>query len=287
VDLSLTFREPFDAAALRDYFSARAVPGIEHVDGERYVRSLSLPGGPGVVSLRLASAAPLRGTLALADAADRPAAIALLRAMLDLDADPATVTAALGDDPLLGGAVAASPGRRVPGAADATELAVRAVLGQQISLAGAANAAGKLVRAFGQRLAPALAQPALGVTHVFPTAAALARADPQRLPMPRSRGRTLVDLTAALAAGDLPLRRGGDAGAARPALLSLKGIGPWTADYVVMRVLGDHDVFLPGDLGVRRALQRAGRAADPRAAAQLAQGWAPYRSYALQYLWTI
>jgi AraC family transcriptional regulator of adaptative response / DNA-3-methyladenine glycosylase II len=285
MDLSLSYREPFGAPALRDWLAARAVPGIEHVDGERYVRSLSLPGGPGVVDLRLNAGAPLRGTLALTDPADEPAATTLLRALLDLDADPAAVTAALGRDPLLGGLVRAHPGRRVPGAAGAVELAVRAVLGQQISLAGAATAAGKLVRAYGELLPGGLATGE--VTHLFPDAAAFAALDPETLAMPRARGRTLVGLGAAIASGDLVLRRGGDSAAAREALLALPGIGPWTADYVVMRVLGDHDVFLPTDLGVRRALERAGLPADPRSAAELAARWAPYRSYALQYLWTL
>jgi AraC family transcriptional regulator of adaptative response / DNA-3-methyladenine glycosylase II len=159
------------------------------------------------------------------------------------------------------------------------------VLGQQISLAGAATAAGKLVRAYGELLPGGLATGE--VTHLFPDAAAFAALDPETLAMPRARGRTLVGLGAAIASGDLVLRRGGDSAAAREALLALPGIGPWTADYVVMRVLGDHDVFLPTDLGVRRALERAGLPADPRSAAELAARWAPYRSYALQYLWTL
>jgi AraC family transcriptional regulator of adaptative response / DNA-3-methyladenine glycosylase II len=285
MEVTLTLREPFDAPALLDYFTRRAVPGIEHVDGARYVRSLSLPGGPGVVELCLGSRAPLRATLTLAEPADEAAAVALLRGLLDLDADPSSVSAALGGDPLLGPAVAADPGRRVPGAAGATEMAVRAVLGQQISLAGAANAAGKLVAAHGAVLPAAMRCD--GVTHLFPTAAALAALDPQTLPMPRARGRSLVGLAAALAGGQLPLQRGADPSAARAALLGLRGIGPWTADYVVMRVVGDHDVFLAGDLGVRRALERAGEPADPRSAARMAERWSPYRSYAMQYVWTL
>jgi AraC family transcriptional regulator, regulatory protein of adaptative response / DNA-3-methyladenine glycosylase II len=285
MDLSLAYDEPVDAPALLDHFARRAVPGIERIDGTRYTRSLSLPGGPAVVEMRLDGSCPVHVTLTLGDPADEGAAIARLRALLDLDADPAAVTAALGEDPLLGGLVRAHPGRRVPGAAGAAELAVRAVLGQQISLAGAATAAGRLVSAHGEPLPPGLAGG--GVTHLFPTAVALAALDPSQLAMPRTRGRSLVGLSAAFAAGDLVLERGGDPEAARAGLLPLAGIGPWTADYVVMRVLGDHDVFLPTDLGVRRALERAGVSADPRSAADLAARWAPYRSYALQYLWTL
>jgi AraC family transcriptional regulator of adaptative response / DNA-3-methyladenine glycosylase II len=282
----LRFRAPLNGAALLHQFAARAVPGIELIQAGTYVRSLSLPHGPAVVAVELleTGAGKLHAQLTLADAADEPAALMLCRALLDLDADPAAVAAVLGEDALLGAAVHANPGRRVPGAADATELAVRAVLGQQISLAAAATAAGRLVARCGEPLGE-LARGA--VTHRFPSARALAALDPETLPMPRTRGRSLVGLAAAFAGDELRLERGGDPTPARAALLALPGIGPWTADYVVMRVLGDHDVFLPSDLGVRRALERAGLDADPRSAAALAQRWRPFRSYALQHLWEL
>ncbi len=288
VALQLPFTAPLDGAALLDHFANRAVPGIERIDGNgTYVRSLALPHGPAVVTLRLGQVRggpPLTGSLTLADARDRAPAETLCRALLDLDHDPEPVRAQLGADALLGPAVAASPGRRVPGAAEATELCVRTVLGQQISLAGAATAAGRLVARLGLQLGP-LADG--DVTHRFPTAASLAAADPETLAMPRARARSLVGLAAALADGELVLRRGDEPGQARDRMLALPGIGPWSADYIVMRVLGDHDVFLAGDLGVRRALERAGLAADPRSAAALAERWRPVRSYAMQYLWTI
>jgi AraC family transcriptional regulator of adaptative response / DNA-3-methyladenine glycosylase II len=236
------------------------------------------------VRLRLLSASSdVRAELTLADPRDRDAALARCRALLDLDADPRAVAAALSGDRVLGRAVRGAPGRRVPGAVDAAELAVRAVLGQQISLAGAATAAGRLVVAHGEPLPT----PVGAVTHLFPSAAALAAADPASLRMPRSRARSLVSLSAALAAGDVDLRPGADRARARTELLALPGIGPWTADYVVMRALGDHDVFLNTDLGVRRSLQRAGLPGDPAAAAALAERWRPYRSYAMQYLWAL
>jgi AraC family transcriptional regulator of adaptative response / DNA-3-methyladenine glycosylase II len=287
IALLLPYTPPLDGAALLDHFARRAVPGIERIDDGTYTRSLALPHGPAVVALKLGEldgGPPLHGELALSDERDRPAADALCRALLDLDHHPGPVQAKLGGDPLLGPAVAASPGRRVPGAADATELCVRTVLGQQISLAGAATAAGRLVARFGADLG-GLADG--DVTHLFPTAASLAAADPETLAMPRVRARSLVGLTAALAHGELALARGEDPVAARERLLALPGIGPWSADYIVMRVLGDHDVFLAGDLGVRRALERAGLAGDPRSAADLAERWRPVRSYAMQYLWTI
>jgi AraC family transcriptional regulator, regulatory protein of adaptative response / DNA-3-methyladenine glycosylase II len=288
IDIQLPYTPPLDGAALIDYFARRAVPGIEEVaDDGTYTRSLALPRGAALVTLHLGDVAggpPLSGTLTLADPRDRATAETVLRELLDLDHDPAPIQQRLSTDPLLGAAVTATPGRRVPGAVDATELCVRTVLGQQISLAGAATAAGRLVSRFGAELGP-LADGT--VTSVFPTAAALAAADPETLAMPRARARSLVGLAAALAGGGLTLRRGGDPDAVRGQLLALAGIGPWSADYIIMRVLGDHDVFLASDLGVRRALERAGVAADPRAAAALAERWRPLRSYALQYLWTL
>ncbi len=285
VRLQLPYTPPLDGAALLDHFADRAVPGIERIAQGTYTRSLALPHGPAVVTLQLAHHGPmLGGELTLSDPRDQRTAEAVCRALLDLDNDPAPVRATLGGDPLLGPTVAAAPGRRVPGAADATELSVRTVLGQQISLAGAAAAAGKLVARFGAELGP-LADG--DVTHVFPTAASLANADPETLAMPRARARSLVGLAAALDDGHLVLRRGDQPVPARDRLLELPGIGPWSADYIIMRVLGDHDVFLPGDLGVRRALERSGMPGDPRSAAALAERWRPLRSYAMQYLWTI
>ncbi len=281
-ELALDYTPPLDVAALLDHFARRAVPGIEEVSEDGYARSLRLLGGPGHVSLRFAGPAdPVRAAFTVADPDDLDAAVAVTRALLDLDADPRAVTAALRDDPLLGSIVARSPGRRVPGTADATELVVRAILGQQISLAGAAHAAGRLVQAHGEPLP----DPPGTVTHLFPSAAALAHADPEQLRMPQARARSLRAVTAALAAGDLVLARGGDRETARAQLLALPGVGPWTADYVLMRVLGDHDVFLATDLGVRRALERARLPGDPESAATRARRWSPYRSYAMQYLW--
>jgi AraC family transcriptional regulator of adaptative response / DNA-3-methyladenine glycosylase II len=193
------------------------------------------------------------------------------------------VTEILGADRLLGALVRAEPGRRVAGHVDGHELAARAVLGQQVSLAAAATHAARLVRAHGEPLA----QPLGGVTHLFPSAAALAALDPGSMAMPRSRGRALIELSRALAAGDLIL----DSGAQRPeavaGLLALPGVGPWTASYVAMRALRDPDAFMPSDLGVRHALERLGQPGDPAAATRLAERWRPYRAYALQYLWAL
>jgi AraC family transcriptional regulator of adaptative response / DNA-3-methyladenine glycosylase II len=160
---------------------------------------------------------------------------------------------------------------------------VRAVLGQQVSLAGAATLAKRLVSDYGDPLE----RPVGGVTHVFPCAEALAEADPDRLAMPNARRRALLGLAAALAQGGLTLDAGADRDEARGRLLALPGIGPWTADYVAMRALRDPDAFLPGDLGVRHALEQLGQDGRPAAAERLAERWRPYRAYAVQHLWAL
>jgi AraC family transcriptional regulator, regulatory protein of adaptative response / DNA-3-methyladenine glycosylase II len=276
----LSYRAPCDVGGLLAFLAARAIPGIEAVCNGAYHRSLRLPNGGGVVGLA-AGEAHVAATLWLEDPRDLDAAQSHCRRLLDLDADPQPILATLAGDPVIGSLVRAAPGRRVPGHVDEVELAVRAVLGQQVSVAGAATLAGRLVADYGEPLA----SPHAGVTHLFPSAARLAGADPHQLPVPRSRGRALVALAAALAGGQLSLN--GDMGPAevRAQLLALPGIGPWTAGYIAMRVLGDRDVFLSTDLGVRRALRALGCDQSPAGAEALAERWRPYRAYAMLHLW--
>jgi AraC family transcriptional regulator, regulatory protein of adaptative response / DNA-3-methyladenine glycosylase II len=280
VDVRLPFRPPLQAQALLDWLAARAVPGVEEVDGSVYRRSLRLVHGAGVVEVGFEDEA-VRCRLWLDDARDTDMAAACVRRLLGLDADPAAVGAVLGRDPLLGPLVASAPGLRVPGAVDGAELAVRAVLGQQVSVAAARTAAGRLAAAYGEPVAGAQG----GVVRLFPSAATLAGLDSASLPMPRARAVALVGLCRAWAAGELQLEPGADRDEARRGLLALPGIGPWTAGYVAMRALGDPDVFLVEDLGVRHGLASLGGPTDQRAARQLAEAWAPWRSYASQYLW--
>ena len=217
----------------------------------------------------------------LEDLRDLGTAVQRSRALLDLDSDPLAVQAHLSDDPLLAALLAASPGRRVPGHVDGDELAVRAVLGQQVSLSAAATLARRLVVAYGEPLV----RPRGTVTHLFPSADALAGADPETLPMPAARKRALLGLAGALAAGELELHPGADRLQARRRLQELPGIGPWTAEYVAMRALRDPDAYLATDLGVRHALVALGRAGDPRSALAVAEPWRPYRAYAMLHLW--
>jgi AraC family transcriptional regulator, regulatory protein of adaptative response / DNA-3-methyladenine glycosylase II len=273
IELRLPHRAPFAAAELLAFLGARAVPGVEEVRDGAYRRTLGLDHGQAVAELRPADG-HVACVLRLADVRDLSSAVQRCRRLLDLDADPVAADAHLAADPLLRPLVESVPGRRLPGAVDGPEIAVRAVLGQQVSVPGARTLAGRLVRAHGEPLA--LPDPAL--THVFPTADALAAADPASLPMPASRARALTTMAAALAAGDVVLDPGADRDEAERSLLALPGIGPWTASYVRMRALGDPDAFLPGDLGVRHALAALG-ADDARA-----ERWRPWRAYAVQHL---
>jgi AraC family transcriptional regulator, regulatory protein of adaptative response / DNA-3-methyladenine glycosylase II len=281
LSLRLATRSPFDASALLGFLGARAVTGIESAGPDGYRRSLALPHGAAIVELRPA-AEFVRCELQLDDLRDLAAAVERCRRMLDLDCDPISIGDALAADPVLAPLVAARPGIRVPGQADGFEAAVRAILGQQISVAGARTLAGRLVERFGARLS----HPHVCVTHLFPTADQLAGADAASFGVPLPRGRAIVGLAAAVQDGRVRLDRSADRTEVRASLLALPGIGPWTADYVAMRALGDPDVFLAGDLGVRRAMAALGLPEEPKAALARAQRWRPWRSYAQLHLWS-
>jgi AraC family transcriptional regulator of adaptative response / DNA-3-methyladenine glycosylase II len=182
---------------------------------------------------------------------------------------------------VIGELVRARPGMRVPGGVDGFELGVRAIVGQQVSVAAARTVLGRVVARFGEPLA----EPSGAITHRFPSARSLAELDPVDLPFPRSRGRALRELARLVAVDGVRFDAGADAAAALAALLDVPGVGPWTASYVAMRALGDPDAFLPADVGVRDALRRLGR--DPAEATELAEAWRPWRSYAVMHLWAL
>ena len=294
VELRLAVRRPFAADELLAFLAVRAVPGLEASGPGWYERSLRLPHGQGTARLSVAPTERANDTgfvtctLRLCDLRDVAAAVERCRRMLDADCDPVAVDDELGADTRLAPLVTARPGLRVPGHVDGHEIAVRAVLGQQISVARARALAGILVERHGEQL-PASATDVTrdepdAVTHLFPSAEMLAEVDPKDIPMPRARGRALNALCAALASGDIPLDRSADRSDVRAALLVLPGIGPWTADYIAMRALGDPDVFLPTDVGVRNAMKLFGE--DPKRAEELSRAWRPWRSYAQMHLWS-
>jgi AraC family transcriptional regulator of adaptative response / DNA-3-methyladenine glycosylase II len=273
---------PFDGDGLMAFLSARVVPGVEEVIPGGYRRSLALPHGPGVVDL-VPGADHVEATFVLADAGDLEPAAEGCRRLLDLDRDPAPIAAHLGAEPVIGHLATAAPGRRVPGHPDGCELAVRAVLGQQVSVTAGTKLVARIVAELGTPLPHAVG----AVTHLFPSAAAIAQLDPEALPMPRSRGRTLVGIAAELAAGRLVLDDKVDRPQTVAALLALPGIGPWTAGYIAMRALRDADAFTPGDAGVRHGLTRLGCDPSPREAERVSAPWRPYRAYAIQHLWAL
>jgi AraC family transcriptional regulator of adaptative response / DNA-3-methyladenine glycosylase II len=278
--LRLAARAPFAADEVLLFLGAHATPGLEEWDGTTFSRVLDLPHGPAVVRLSASpdGAAAVTARLRLTELRDLGVAVSRCRRLLDLDADPAAVDAVLGADPALAPLVAGAPGRRVPAAADADELAVRAVLGQQVSIAGARTLTGRLVTAAGRPLA----EPVGTLTHAFPRAEALAEADLSAIGLTGARRRTVHTLAAALADGTVALNPGADRDEARRQLLALPGIGPWTAALVGLRGLADPDVWLPGDLALRRSLAVLG-SSD----AEAADRWRPWRSYAVMHLWAL
>ncbi len=265
-----------DLAWSLGFLAGHAVPGIESWDGRTYRRALTVDGNPVPVALTV-----VEGALELVGPA---AAVPTVRALLGLDDDSGAAEAALCSDPLLGPLVERRPGLRVPGSPDHLETLVRTVVGQQVSLAAAATVTGRIVHAHGEPLsctgsgADPGADPG-GPTHAFPTAQVLAAVDPQTLPMPRSRGRTVVAVATAFAA---------DPGLVHDpiALLALPGIGPWTVDYLRLRITRDPDVLLASDLAVRRQVARLGGTdLTARQVADLAVTWAPHRTTAMLQLW--
>ena len=250
--VSLDFRPPFDARLLLAFLRPRALPGVEEVDGCTYRRPRE------GVEVRVEGHAVTleRGAAGVVERA---------RSLFDLDADPDRIGPALRGDPLLAGLVARSPGVRVPGAFDGFEVAVRAVLSQQVSVPGATTLAGRLIGAFGG----------------FPSAAELADGDLSSVGLTRARASALRGLARAVADGAVRLVPGADAAA----LLELPGVGPWTVGYIAMRALRDPDAIPLSDLGLRRALERLGEDGRPAAVAARAERWRPYRAYAAMHLW--
>jgi AraC family transcriptional regulator of adaptative response / DNA-3-methyladenine glycosylase II len=274
LSLRLPFRAPLCPDNLFGHLAATAVPGVEEWRDGAYRRTLRLPHGHAVVALR-----PLPDhigcQLTLTDLRDLAMAISRCRRLLDLDADPVAVDDLLAADPVLAPLVVKAPGRRVPRTVDGEELAIRAVLGQQVSTAAARTHAARLVTAHGEPIE----DPGGGLTHLFPDPEALADLDPESLAMPRSRRRTLLGLIGAF--GDLDLGAGSDWNRARATLDALPGFGPWTVETIAMRALGDPDAFLPTDLGVKVAAKALGLTSLVGHSA----AWRPWRAYAVQHLW--
>lgn len=279
--LLLAYRPPYDWAAMLGFLAARAIVGMETVVDGVYSRSIGLRGVHGWFSIQPTGVDALELTLNFPDPAAVPEIVLRVRRMFDLDADLPGIHRVLGADPLMARLMAERSGLRVPGAWDGLELAIRAVLGQQITVVAAIKLAGKLLAQYG---AP-LDSPLPGLTHVFPEAGVLAGADLAALGMPKSRGRTLSGVAQALLDDPLLFEPGREGGVAR--LLALHGIGDWTAQYIALRQLREMDGFPSGDVGLINALAALeGGAVTARELLLRAEVWRPFRGYAAQLLWS-
>jgi AraC family transcriptional regulator of adaptative response / DNA-3-methyladenine glycosylase II len=280
--LRLQYRPPFDAEALLAYFGRRAIPGVEEVSDGRYRRTIELPRSRGIIELEpVEKTNDIRLRLQLTDLSDLSMLVQRCRQLFDLDAVPTAIADTLGVDPLLSPLVAAHPGLRVPGAMNGFELAVRAILGQQVSVVGARTLAGRLVAALGEPLETPIGT----LTHLFPSPEAMMHASLQGLGLTNGRVRALQALACAVVEEDLQLDRYADREQTMAQLQKLPGVGPWTASYIAMRALGDPDAFPVADLGLRRAFEQQGMAADIRSIERCAEMWRPWRAYATQHLW--
>ncbi|HKE65225.1 MAG TPA: AlkA N-terminal domain-containing protein [Micromonosporaceae bacterium] len=306
ITVRLAHRAPFHAASMLEFLALRAIPGVEIVTSESYTRAMRLPYGTAHVRMVPADG-HIAATLRLADVRDLSPAVARCRRLFDLDADPTAIDGVLGADPALATAVAAEPGVRVPRAVDGFEVAVRAIINQQISVAGAITVLGRLVAAAptGDAIpttpdgaastdaapddtdsAPGDDAPHTGRgLRPFPDAATVAKLPDGAFPMPKTRIATIRALAEAVASDQIVLDGSVDRDETRAALEEIPGIGPWTANYVAMRALGDPDVFLGSDLGVLRAAAAAGLPETPTRLIAHAKRWAPWRSYAVVRLW--
>ncbi|GCE10667.1 DNA-3-methyladenine glycosylase [Tengunoibacter tsumagoiensis] len=280
--LRLHYRPPFDAASLLAYLKQRALPGVEDVSDGCYRRTVVLPHSCGIIELE-----PLKKTnvvllrIQLDTLSDLNMLVQRCRYLFDLDAIPTAIAEVLGADSLLAPLVTAHPGLRLPGAINGFELAVRAIIGQQVSVAGARTLASRIVTACGVPLE----QPHGALTHFFPTPQALVQADLQGLGLTQSRVTALQALAHAVLEEGLVLDRNADRERTITQLQKIPGIGPWTVAYIAMRALGDPDAFPLTDLGLKHAFEQQGMLASAKSMEKYSEAWRPWRAYAAHYLW--
>ena len=285
VTVRLPYRAPYDWEAMVAFLAARAIPGVEAVSARRYARTLSVDGATGLVVVRPGAGEILLAEIRLPKLKALPAVIARIRRVFDLTADPALIGAHLSQDPALAPLVAARPGLRAPGAWDGFEMAVRAILGQQITVTAARGLAARLVETYGEPVEdPAAAK--LGLSRAFPTPERLIGQDIAALGMPRARGAALEALARTVAADPTIFTPRADLESAVAALSALPGVGEWTAQYIALRELREPDAFPHADIGLLRAMAGPdGARPSPETLLRRSQGWRPWRAYAAQHLW--
>jgi AraC family transcriptional regulator of adaptative response / DNA-3-methyladenine glycosylase II len=285
VAIKLPYRSPYDWDFIISFLAARAITGVEVVSARRYARTIELNGASGTICIEPGEGAWLNATIRFPRLEALPTIIARIRRLFDLAADPLTIGSHLAEDPILASLVAARPGMRVPGAWDGFELAVRAILGQQITVPAATRLLGKLVSGYGSPLDEDRSE-VEGLTHLFPRPEGLAPFDLSTLGMPRSRAAALSALAAAVAADPhiFALHRSLEDAIER--LRSLSGVGEWTAQYIAMRELREPDAFPAADIGLLRAMaDDQGRRPTPRQLLARSESWRPWRAYAALHLW--
>jgi AraC family transcriptional regulator of adaptative response / DNA-3-methyladenine glycosylase II len=284
ISLLLPYRPPYDWSSMLRFFGPRAIGGLEVVTGDSYSRVIRLGDATGSFT---ASHAPAQSALRVIVRFPRlealSAIIARIRRMFDLSAEPIAIAAALSADPALAPLVSARPGLRLPGGWDGFEIAVRAIVGPQITVKGATQLATRIVSALGDPVDENIDVP--GLTHAFPKPERFDDTKLLRLGMPKSRAAALANVAAAIVANPRLFDPGRDLDQAVSGLRAMPGVGEWTAQYIAMRALGESDAFLSADVGIRRALARNGR--RPTAAQVLAHAarLRPWRAYAMLHLW--
>jgi len=285
IKVRLPYRAPYDWAAMIEFLSARAIPGVECVTPLRYSRTLCVDGSVGVVIVSQGKGDFLEAEIRFPKIQALPAVIARIRRVFDLSADPILIGSHLSQDPALAPRVAARPGLRAPGAWDGFELAVRAILGQQITVTAARGLAAKLVQIFGSQIDDRFANE-IGLNRAFPSPAQIAGKDIAALGMPRARGQAIAALAQTVVADPTIFTPRADLESAIAALKRLPGVGEWTAQYIALRELREPDAFPQADIGLLRAMtDAAGCRPSPAELLQRAQAWRPWRAYAAQHLW--
>ncbi|MCB1691975.1 MAG: DNA-3-methyladenine glycosylase 2 family protein [Pseudomonadales bacterium] len=276
--LRLPYRPPYDYEAILAFLAVRATPGVESVEGGRYRRSIEMEGERGTISVEKSPADYyLLCEITLPGARPLIGIVERIRRLFDLNADPMEIECSLSRDPELASIVRTSPGRRVPGAWDPFEVAVRAIVGQQVSVKGATTVMGKIVQRYGE---------ATDSDVFFPTPESLSRLEVDQLPMPRARALAIQSMAKAVCTGEIDFDRDDSAGMVA-SLMRIKGIGPWTAQYVAMRAAGDPDAFLHGDLVLRQVAAAKLGIMTEKALVERSQCWRPWRAYAGMHLWSL
>jgi AraC family transcriptional regulator, regulatory protein of adaptative response / DNA-3-methyladenine glycosylase II len=282
VAVLLRYKPPYDWPAMLAFLAARAIPGVERVT-DSYARTIDIGGVMGTVEVSQTGHGALRAVIRFPVLSALPNIIARLRRVFDLAADPDVIAAHLQEDAGLAPLIELRPGLRAPGAWDGFELAIRAVLGQQITVRAAIALAGKLTATYGEPLP----NPELGLTHVFPRPQRIAEADLSGIGMPGKRAAALSSLARAILDDPKIFSAGRSLEEAVTALRTLPGIGEWTAQYIAMRLLREPDAFPAADIGLLRALEdEEGARPTPNQLLERAESWRPWRAYAAQHLWT-